>query len=623
MAASGVGQSLITDSGSIDREVIQSLPEKPGIYIFKDLSGKTLYIGKAVHLRSRVRNYFGKNPGRGPWISRMVQEVAFIQYIITENEVEALILESNYVKKSKPKYNVMLRDDKHYPFLKLSTNEDYPRLSIVRRPGRDGATYLGPFPSAGSVRRTIRFIHKNFNIRACTGGIEDKTAKRCLYYQMGQCLGPCDGLQSLDDYQAKVRDSIDFLKGGAQDLLERLRAEMEEHARSYRFEAAAKIRDQIKAIKHVIEKQQMISAKGVEQDVLGFHREGDKIFFRLFFVRDGRLLADQGFVVPMRGEIPDEEIVSGFIKQYYGDRSYSPDEVLLPAEPPDSSLIAGWLSERKGRKVIVHTPRRGDKKRLVEMACKNASQALDREGERIQKEHKALGALQQGLNLEELPTRIEAFDVSNLHGSHIVGASVTFYEGHPMKDGYRRYNIRSTEGVADDFASMREIVTRRLERLVNQGEELPHLIVIDGGKGQLSAVVAAVEEVGVADVALCSLSKGRSADSAADQDVVYLPNQSEYIRFHEGSPEKLLLQRIRDEVHRFAVTFHRTRRVQSEIRSGLDDVPGLGPKRRRALLRTFGSLHGVLTANDEQLLGVEGINQKIVDSIREKLGGIE
>ncbi len=623
MAASGVGQSLTAYSGSIDREVVQSLPKKTGIYIFKDLSGKTLYIGKAVDLRSRVRNYFGKNPGRGPWISRMVQEVASIQYIITENEVEALILESNYVKKSKPKYNVMLRDDKHYPFLKLSTNEDYPRLSIVRSPGRDGATYLGPFPSAGSVRRTIRFIHRNFNIRACTGGIEDKTAKRCLYYQMGQCLGPCDGLQSYDAYQAKVRDSTDFLKGSAQDLLERLRVEMGEHATSYRFEAAAKIRDQIKAIEHVIEKQQMISVKGVEQDVLGFHREGDKIFFRIFFVRNGRLLADQGFVVPMRGGMPDKEIISGFIKQYYRDRSYSPDEILLPAEPPDSSLIAGWLSERKGKKVIVHEPRRGGKKRLVEMACKNASQALDREGERIRKEHKALGALRKALNLEELPTRIEAFDVSNLHGSHVVGASVTFHEGRPMKDGYRRYNIRSTEGDADDFASMREIVTRRLERLVNQGEELPHLIVIDGGKGQLSAVVAAVEEVGVADVALCSLSKGRSADSAADQDVVYFPNQSEYVRFQEGSPEKLLLQRIRDEVHRFAVTFHRTRRAQGEIRSGLDDVPGLGPKRRRALLRIFGSLHGVLTASDEQLLGVEGINRKIIDSIWEKLGRIE
>ena len=605
----------------LNHEALQALPERPGIYIFKNAAGEVLYVGKAVRLRSRVRSYFGRSAGRGPWIGRMVEDVASIEHVVTANEVEALILESNYVKKHKPKHNVILRDDKHYPYLKLSTQEDYPRLSIVRRPAGDGAAYMGPFPSAGSLRRSIRFLQKTFHIRACTGGIEDKTSKRCIYFQMGHCLGPCDGLQSKEEYGAGVRDALDFLRGRNRELLARLRVQMETHAEELRFETAAKVRDRIRDIEHVTEQQRMLSVKGGDQDVLGLHREGDRASFRLFFVRGGRLLGDQGFTVSAQEGVPDEEVVSGFVKQYYAGQSFFPEEVLLPAAPPDAEVISRWLAERKGSKVGVACPRRGDKRRLVEMACENASHALERESAQVRKDQETLEALRRALGGEELPLRIEAFDISNLRGSHIVGASVTFRDGRPLKDGYRRYKIRSVGEAADDFASMREIVARRMERLVNEGGEMPDLILIDGGKGQLSAAAAALEEVGVADVALCAIAKGRSTDNPTDQDVLHLPGASEPVRMVEGSPEKLLLQRIRDEVHRFVLTYHRSRRTRGEIRSGLDEVPGLGPKRRRALLRAFGSLRGVLEAEDAQLLAVEGITPALVAALRERLGG--
>ena len=520
---------------------------------------------------------------------------------------------------------MLLRDDKHFPYLKLSTNEDFPRLSIVRSPSDDRAEYLGPFPATSRLRRTIRFLHKTFHIRPCTGGIEDKTAKRCIYYQMGQCLGPCDGIQTKEEYATCVSDALDFLKGKNKALEGRLREQMEEHSGALRFEQAAKVRDQIQAIESVFEQQEqgMVTMRGGEQDILGLHRKGDKAFFRMFFVRGGRLLGDQGFTITTKMELPDEEIVASFVKQYYLSQSYLPAEVLLPAAPPDAEVIARWLSERRGRKVSVAHPQRGGKRKLVEMACENAGESLNRETERLSKDQATLEAIRRALGLEELPVRIEAFDVSNLHGSNIVGASVAFQDGRPQKDGYRRYKIRTVSGRADDFASMREIVSRRMERLVNEGSEMPNLILIDGGKGQLSAAAGALEEVGVADVALSSISKGRTAENPEDQDVIFLPGLPEPVRMEEGSPEKLLLQRIRDEVHRFAVTYHRSSRTKTEIRSGLDDVPGLGPKRRRNLLRSFGSLRGVLEASDGQLLEVEGITPRVVAAIREHLGSRE
>ncbi len=606
-----------------DREAIRRLPEKPGIYIFKNESGDVLYIGKAVKLRSRVRSYFGKSTGRGPWIEKMVGEVSSVEHIVTSTGVEALILENNYIKRHKPRHNLLLRDDKHFPYLKLSTNEEYPRLSIVRSPAGDGAEYMGPFPASGRLRRTIRFLHKTFNIRACTGSLDDKTAKRCIYYQMGQCLGPCDGLQTKEEYSAKIGDALNFLKGKNTELEAKLRRDMAEHAEALRFEKAARTRDQLRAIEVMFEKQEMVTVLGGDQDILGLHRKDDRAYFRLFFVRGGRMLGDQGFTVPLKAGVGSGEAVSGFVKQYYMGQSYFPAEVLLSAPPPDAELIARWLSERRGRKVAVLTPRRGGKRRLVEMASENAGESLERDEVRLSKDQATLEAICRALGLDDLPARIEAFDISNLHGSHIVGASVTFREGRPLKDGYRRYRIRSVVGQADDFAAMREIVSRRMERIVNEGSEKPGLILIDGGKGQLSSTAQALEEVGVADLGLCSISKGRTKDNPGDQDVFFLPGVSDPVRMEEGSPEKLLLQRIRDEVHRFAVTYHRSRRAKEELHSGLDDVPGLGPKRRRDLLRAFGSLRGVVDATDEQLLVVAGITPRLVGAIREHLGGRE
>ncbi|MBI3127285.1 MAG: excinuclease ABC subunit UvrC [Candidatus Tectomicrobia bacterium] len=605
------------------QEAVRRLPDGPGIYIFKGAGGEFLYVGKATRLRSRVRSYFARRLDRSPWIARMVEDIASIEHVTTSNEVEALILESNYIKRHRPKHNVLLRDDKHFPYLKMSTQEDYPRLSVVRRPAGDGADYLGPFPSPGNLRRTIRFLQKSFHIRACTGGIEDKTSKRCIYFQMGQCLGPCDGLQGQEEYRAGVEDALDFLRGRSTEVVARLRAGMEREAEALRFEAAAKIRDRIRDIEELTaqQRQRVASAREADQDILGLHREGGRAVFRMFFVRGGRLLGDQVFSLAAPAELPGGEVVSSFMKQYYASQSFLPAEVLLPAAPPDAEVIARWLAGRKDRKVEVLTPRRGDKRRLVEMACENAAQSAEGEAAAVLKEQAALGAVQRALGLEGPPALIEAFDISNLRGSHIVGASVAFRDGKPLKDSYRRYRVRSVAGSADDFASMREIVLRRVERLVNEGGEMPGLILIDGGKGQLSAAAAALEEAGAADVGLAAISKGRTADNPTDQDVFYLPGRSEPVRMEEGSPGKLLLQRIRDEVHRFVLTYHRARRSSGELRSGLDDVPGLGPKRRRNLLRAFGSLRGVLDAGDAQLLAVPGITPAVVAALREKLGG--
>ncbi len=604
-----------------DRSGLKSLPEKPGIYIFRNRTGDVLYVGKALRLRSRVRSYFAKRAGRGPWIQKMVEESSTIEHIVTANEIEALILESNYVKKHKPRHNVLLRDDKHFPYMKLSTSEDYPRLSIVRRPAGDGDSYLGPFPSASSLRRTIRFLQKTFHIRPCTGGLEDKTAKRCIYFQMGQCLGPCDDLQSEEAYRGGVDDALDFLKGKNRELVRRLKKQMQEHSEELQYESAAKVRDQIRGIEHVTERQTMLSVKGGDQDVLGCHREGEKAAFRLFFIRGGRLLGDQGFHVAAREGVPDGEVVSAFVKQYYAGKTFYPDEVLLPSPVDDAALIGEWLSGKRGKRVSVFHPRRGNKRRLVEMASENASHAQERENAQLSKEQRTLEEIRQALGLEELPVRIEAFDVSNLQGSNIVGASVMFQDGRPLKDGYRRYKVRSVGESPDDYSSMREIVFRRLERLVNEGGEMPDLLLIDGGKGQLSSAASALEELGLADVALCAISKGRSSDNPEAHDVVFLPGRPDPVRLAEGGAPKLLLQKIRDEAHRFVLTFHRTRRRRTGIKSGLDDVPGLGPKRRRALLRTFGSLRGVLEASDSKLLEVEGITPKLVAALREKLGG--
>ena len=604
-----------------DRSFLKSLPEKPGIYIFRNRAGDVLYVGKALRLRSRVRSYFAKRTGRGPWIQKMVEESSTLEHIVTANEIEALILESNYVKKHKPRHNVLLRDDKHFPYMKLSTSEDYPRLSIVRRPAGDGDSYLGPFPSASSLRRTIRFLQKTFHIRPCTGGLDDKTAKRCIYFQMSQCLGPCDDLQSKGAYRGCVDDALDFLKGKNKELVRRLKKQMQAHSEDLQYEAAAKVRDQIRGIEHVTERQTMLSVKGGDQDVLGCHREEGKATFRLFFIRGGRLLGDQGFHVAAGEGVPDGEVVSAFVKQYYAGKTFFPDEVLLPSTVGDAPLIGEWLSEKRGKKVSVFHPRRGNKRRLVEMASENASHAQEQETALLSKEQQTLEEIRQALGLEELPVRIEAFDVSNLQGSNIVGASVMFQDGRSLKDGYRRYKVRSVAESPDDYSSMREIVFRRMERLVNEGGEMPDLLLIDGGKGQLSSAASALEELGLADVALCAIAKGRSSENPEAQDVIFLPGQSDPVQLKEGSAPKLMLQKIRDEVHRFVLTFHRTRRRRTGIKSGLDDVPGLGPKRRRALLRTFGSLRGVLEASDPKLLDVEGITPKIVAALREKLGG--
>ncbi|MFQ5894305.1 MAG: excinuclease ABC subunit UvrC [Nitrospinota bacterium] len=609
------GASAVEAPGRVSAEFLRSLPDAPGIYLFRDSAGAALYVGKAKNLRNRVRGYFARSHGRGPWISRMVEQVASVDYVVTDREVEALILESNYIKRHKPKYNVVLKDDKQFPYLKFSTQEQAPRLSIVRRVGQEGATYLGPYPSAASVRQTIRFIQRTFHIRACTGGIEDKTSARCLYFQMGQCQGPCDGHQSPEDYGRAVGDALDFLRGRDRELSARLKAQMAEASDALAFERAAKLRDQIRAIERVTERQEMVSLGGEDQDVVGLSRVGHVAFARVFFVRGGKLLGDKGFRLNYRAEEPSAELLGAFVKQFYAAHDYVPPEVLLPGPIPDREVVEAWLGERRGKRVRLLVPERGHRRRLVGMANQNAGLALQRREEQLRAEDATLADLQRWLELEVPPERVEAFDISCLMGTQAVGASVLFVGGRPAKEGYRRYKVRGPAG-PDDCAMLAEVLSRRYTRLINEGGELPDLILIDGGKGQLSAALAVLEELGVGDIACAALAKGRSAENPEDQDVVFLPGRSEPVRLPEG-PAKHLLQRVRDEVHRFALTFHRSFRSRTALRSRLEEVPGLGPRRRRALLRHFGSLRRVVEAPLEQLLEVQGMTERVARALKE------
>jgi excinuclease ABC subunit C len=548
----------------------------------------------------------------------MVGQVASLDYVVTDNEVEALILESNYIKRHKPKYNIVLRDDKNYPYLRFTTQEPYPQLEIVRGVKRDGASYFGPYVSAKSIRRTLRLIHKIFPIRQCVEPIDGRRERPCLEYQMKRCIAPCVGYCSKGEYDRLVEEVTLFLRGRDRDLLKGLLAKMETASEDLRYEEAARYRDQVRAIERVVERQRIISTGLEDQDVVGLHRFGNKARIQVFFVRGGKVLGDRGF--DLRYDVGEDsrELLASFLKQYYSQGAFVPPEILLEAEVPDRELIEDWLSGLRGGRVELQVPQRGKKAHLLRMAQENARFFLENPLEAGPSAGDLLEELREVLRLRETPRRIEAFDISNIQGQEAVGSMVVFFDGRPRKDEYRHYIIRR-EGRPDDYAMMEEVLDRRFRRAIQEGGPWPQLVLVDGGKGQLQVALRVLESLALAYIPVLALAKGENRRGR--NDLIYLPGIADPVPLLPDSPVRYLLQRVRDETHRFAVTFHRKRRGRAQIRSLLDEVPGIGPARRASLLRYFGSLEEVREATVEALAGIPHMTQALAQAVKERLGG--
>ena len=597
------------------KDIIESIPKLPGIYIMKDHRAEILYIGKAKVLRNRVRSYFQNSRNLHPRTRIFLDKVDDIKFLTTKTEAEALILESNFIKKHQPKYNVLLKDDKHYPYLRLTTQEKFPRLEVVRRVKKDKATYFGPYTMVKEVRETIRLIYKIFPLRQSKDKLDGSPMRRpCLNHQMGRCLAPCAGLVSSQDYSEIVQDVSLFLKGKNTTLLKDLKTKMEAASVETRYEEAAVLRDKISAVQTVIDKQKIISTSLEDQDVIAYCSEKDQAMAQVLIIRSGKMLGEKIFKLKSRKEMEEDETLSSFLKQYYADESILPAAVLLPHPIEDADLIASWLSEKKGTCVRIEVPVIGKKRDLIKMAEENASFAMRMESDKGEVGTRSLEELQTALNLKHFPEIIEGFDLSNISGSYAVGSMVVFENALASKSKYRRYKISTVKGI-DDYAMLREVMTRRYSRLLKENAPLPNLIIIDGGKGHLSAGYDVLQALNLMDrLDLVCIAKGKIRNNLVT-DEVYLPQQKKPVLFHENSPSRFLLQRIRDEAHRFAISYHRKLRGKKTLESPLELIPGIGKKRRLILLKKFGSLENIQKASLEELLILPGITQLLAERI--------
>ncbi len=591
------------------REKVADLPDAPGVYLFRDRRGRVLYIGKALSLKKRVSSYLG-GAGGGPerfQIGAMIEQIADLEFILTENELEALILESNLIKTHKPRYNIVLKDDKHYPFLKLDLKDPFPRARVVRSIKDDGALYYGPYVPSTAMWDVLALLNKTIPLRKCRS-IEGRTL--CLEYHIGRCLGPCEGLIGQREYGELVDQAKLLLDGKDQELTRQLEARMQGAAETLEFEQAAKYRDQIASLRQVFERQKVISPRGEDQDVFGLAREGQEAQIQLFVIRRGRLIGRETFTFDLGTQTPGG-LLAALLKQFYLGARDIPREILISEALDDAFLITTWLASRAGRRVDLRVPQRGRKAQLVEMAVRNAREALALSLRSSQSREQALSDLQGALGLPAPPRRIGAYDISNISGTLAVGSQVVWEDGKPKKSAYKRYKIKAVEG-PDDVAMMSEVVRRRLQRVEEM--PLPDLILLDGGRGQLNAALHVARELGFESLPMISLAK--------EEELVFHPARPKPIAVPDRSRARQLLQQIRDESHRFAVTYHRALRGRSALRSFLDDIPGIGAKRRRALLSRFGSVRRLREASIEELRGAAGISESLATTIHDVLGAI-
>jgi excinuclease ABC subunit C len=590
---------------------LEHLPDQPGVYLFKDRSGDLLYIGKAAVLSDRVRSYFQKSGDHSPKTSLLVSQIADLETMVTRSELEALILESNLVKRHKPRFNVVLRDDKQYPYLRLPVKEDFPRLSIVRRVLKDGALYYGPYTPAGALRETLKVIKKVFPLATCTIDINGTAERACIEFEIKRCMAPCTGNQSKDEYHQIVKQVRHFLEGRDRELLDELRAEMETAAEREDFEEAARLRDRMFKIERTLERQRITQTVSVDQDVIGIARQGSAVDLQLLFVRGGLLIGRKDFFWPHSADSSDEELVHAAIEQFYNKDGQPPKELLIPVELPDASLIASWLSDKRGDSVRVLAPERGVKHQLVLLAEENAAASVADHLRDEEIDRQAGEELKRLLRLDQPPRRIEGFDISNTMGDQSVASMVVWEAGQMKKADYRRFKITTVVG-ANDFASMQEVVARRYA--TSEDLSLPDLILIDGGPGQLAAARDGLKQVGHDDLPILGLAKARGEKD----ERIFLAGRKNPILLRPQSPATHLLQRIRDEAHRFAITFHRKLRGKALLSSQLDQIIGIGELKRARLLKRFGSLEKLAAATDEELREA-GLNAETARELRKTL----
>jgi len=588
-------------------EKLATLPDRPGVYLYRDAKGQALYVGKAASLRGRVRSYFQEARPRDAKTDALVRQIDDLEYIVTDNELEALMLEANLVRKHRPRYNIILRDDKHYPFLKLTTNEDFPRLLVARRVQDDGAVYYGPFYPATAMRETLRLARQLFPLRTCAIKIDGRLERPCIQYYIHRCHAPCTGWETREGYARTVRDVQAFLEGKDEDLVAKLTWEMETAAAEEKFERAAALRDQIQSLNKVRERQKIISTDLVDQDVIGVVRQGGDACVELFFVRKGRLMGQEAFFFDRVAGWKDGEILSAFLRQFYGKHVTPAPEILISEEVPEAELVAEWLSGLSKRRVQLLVPQRGAKREFVAMAEANAAIALQNHLlSRENRQQLILEELQRALILPGLPNRIEGYDVSSIQGSEQVGAMVVWENGAMKKDDYKRFRIKTVAG-ADDFASLEEMLRRRFSKSLEQGTPLPDLVLIDGGRGQLNVGLSVLQELGLDYIPAVALAKQR--------EEVYRGDSLEPLVLDPTSPALHTLQKIRDEAHRFAISYHKKLRTQRTIQSVLDAIPGVGPTIRTSLLKTLGSARRVRESTVAELAAVPKVTPKLAQRI--------
>ncbi len=611
--------------------ILDTLPTRPGCYIMKNADGVIIYVGKAINLRNRVRSYFHGGHDQDMKTRQLVRNITDIEWIVVDSELEALILEMNLIKKHRPRYNIRLKDDKRYPYIKVHWADPFPKVTVTRQMTKDGSRYFGPYTSVWAVHQTLDVIRRIFPYLTCDRNITGKDARPCLYFDIKLCTGPCIGAIDQQGYRQMIDDLCQFLEGRTETIVSRLQQEMETEAENLNYERAASIRDQIQAIEQVVERQRVISPERVDSDVIAMARADGEACVQIFFIRSGKLIGREYFILEGAEDTSDREVMTEFLKQFYTEAAQVPPQVLLPNEIEEVQIIKQWLNTRRGgQKVELMVPHKGTEgEDLVRMAAENAVETLSALRAQWEadtnKQGAALADLQQALDLREAPNRIECYDISNTQGTASVGSMVVFEQGVPAKRLYRRFNIQSVTG-PDDFASMEEVLTRRFKRWRSAQEEretigakldesfafLPDLLIVDGGKGQLGRAVAVLERFGLLDrVPVAGLAK--------QQEELFLPDRSNSLMLPRHSAGLYLLQRIRDEAHRFAITAHRNRRSKAGLASTLDAIPGIGPVKRRRLLTQFGSIEAIKEASIEELTAVPGITQVDAEMLKSQL----
>jgi len=604
-------------------EQLRQLPANPGVYLMRDAEGNILYVGKAVNLRQRVRSYFGTRQELSPKLQRLVSRVNDLDFFVTTSEQEALILELNLIKRHRPRYNVRLKDDKTFPYLKIDLNEDWPRVYITRRLEENGGRYFGPFASAKSVRQTLKLIKGIFPFRSCSKTITGSDLRPCLEYHIRHCLGPCIGSVSRQEYAEVIKQTILFLEGKQEIVVQELESKMEKAAEALDFEKAALLRDQIQAVNKVIEGQRIATTVKGEQDVIAFAGEKDQAYVQVFFIRSGKLIGRESFVLQgTRSEEP-YQIMTSFVKQFYDSSPSIPPLLLLQHPVEDTTVIENWLQSKRGARVHIQVPYRGNKKQLVQIVAENAEQGLQQLKIKQLAAPTALVAalaeIKRELHLPCLPWRMEGYDISNIQGTAAVGSMVVFDQGKPKPSHYRRFRIKTVPG-ADDYAMLREVLKRRFKRSSIKNSDtftpdtwtiLPDLVLIDGGKGQLNTALSAMRDMGAGSIPVASLAK--------ENEEIFIPQEKEPVVLPGNSSALQLLQRLRDEAHRFALGYHQKIHKKQAFASVLDTIPGIGPKRKQALLKQFGSVQAIREAPLNELATARGMSQSLVQKIKEYL----